>query len=181
MWHQWFNCNVVKLREHFLCAKKTKMSGAVECGIYVHISMETNYNKVLHRQNYYCNSLVIHESLCFHSHTYNTSQCRTWRSIPHLSVLLTSIYHLSLSATFHYFSLMCKQRWAQIHQNVFKIKIQNTVWTNVFKYKYKILCGKMYLNTNTVFWKYIWNWPCPVRFVEPCPGPLEEVALVRYT
>ncbi len=22
---------------------------------------------------------------------------------------------------------------------------------NVFKYKYKILCGKMYLNTNTVF------------------------------
>ncbi len=78
------------------------VSGAVECGIYVHISMETNYNKVLHRQNYYCNSLVIHESLCFHSHTYNTSQCRTWRSIPHLSVLLTSIYHLSLSATFHY-------------------------------------------------------------------------------
>ncbi len=41
------------------------------------------------------------------------------------------------------------QRWAQIHQNVFKIKIQNTVWKDVSKYK--ILCGKMYLNTNTVF------------------------------
>ncbi len=37
----------------------------------------------------------------------------------------------------------CSQRWAQIHQNVFKIKIQNTVLK-------KILCEKMYLNTNTL-------------------------------
>ncbi len=47
--------------------------------------------------------------------------------------------------------IISRQRWAQIHQNVFKIKIQNTLWKNVFKYKYKILCGKMYLNTNTGF------------------------------
>ncbi len=25
MWHQWFNLNVMKLREYFLCAKKTKI------------------------------------------------------------------------------------------------------------------------------------------------------------
>ncbi len=31
-----------------------------------------------------------------------------------------------------------EHRRAQIHQNVFKIKIQNTVWENVFKYKYII-------------------------------------------
>ncbi len=31
----------------------------------------------------------------------------------------------------------CCQRWAQIHQNVFKIKIQNTAWKNLFKYKYQ--------------------------------------------
>ncbi len=43
------------------------------------------------------------------------------------------------------------ERWAQIHQNVCKIKKLNILWESVFKYKYKILCGKMYLNTNTVF------------------------------
>ncbi len=26
MWHQWFNCNFTKLREYFLCAKKTKIT-----------------------------------------------------------------------------------------------------------------------------------------------------------
>ncbi len=34
---------------------------------------------------------------------------------------------------------LCKQRWAQIHHDVFTIIIK------------KILCGKMYLNTKTVF------------------------------
>ncbi len=40
------------------------------------------------------------------------------------------------------------QRWAQIHKHVCKIKIQNTVWKKLFKYK---LCGKINLNTNTLF------------------------------
>ncbi len=35
--------------------------------------------------------------------------------------------------------LYCVQGGAQIHQHLFKIKIQNTVWGNVFKYKYSIL------------------------------------------
>ncbi len=64
------------------------LSEAVECSIYVHISMETNYNKVLHMQNYYCNSLVI---VLLQSNIYTS----VW-SIPHLSVLLTSISSVSL-------------------------------------------------------------------------------------
>jgi len=47
--------------------------------------------------------------------------------------------------------ILSSQRFPQIHQKVFKIKIRNTVWKNLFKYKYKIRYGKMYLNTNTVF------------------------------
>ncbi len=39
------------------------------------------------------------------------------------------------------------QRWAQIRQNVFKIQIQNTVWENVFKYKYSILYFENTQNT----------------------------------
>ncbi len=26
MWHQWFNCNFMKLRDYFLCTKKTKIT-----------------------------------------------------------------------------------------------------------------------------------------------------------
>ncbi len=36
-----------------------------------------------------------------------------------------------------------------------QIQIQNTVWENLFKYKYKILCGKMYLNTKYSVEKFI--------------------------
>ncbi len=47
-------------------------------------------------------------------------------------------------------SLGYSQRWAQIHQHLFKIKYKILCGIKK-KYKYKILCGKMYLNTNTVF------------------------------
>ncbi len=30
MWHQWFNCNFTKLREYFLCAKKTKSNDFIQ-------------------------------------------------------------------------------------------------------------------------------------------------------
>ncbi len=41
-------------------------------------------------------------SHCAFTVTHITPQCSTWRSISHLSVLLNTIYHRSLSATFHY-------------------------------------------------------------------------------
>ncbi len=50
--------------------------------------------------------------------------------------------------TSYLIELHCRQRWAQIHQNEFKINIQNTVWEKVFKYKYSIL---YFENTQNIF------------------------------
>ncbi len=47
MWHQWFNCNVKKLREYFLCTKKTKSwlyltISSLPCQSLMHIHESNN-------------------------------------------------------------------------------------------------------------------------------------------
>ncbi len=46
MWHQWFNCNFMKLQEIFLCAKKVKTTTLFNNFFFFHDSLCREFKKV---------------------------------------------------------------------------------------------------------------------------------------